>query len=195
MKKRMSAVLIAFVFVCSSLLLSSCAKKQIQVSDTVSPPAAEQKVDDAAKAKAEEEAGKRAEEEATNQARQRELEKRKAFDAQFRMFESEHIYFAFDKWDLTAESQALLKQKANWLRDNAFYSVRIDGHCDERGTNEYNLALGERRAQVAKKFLMNLGISGDHISTLSYGEERPAGPGHNEQAWSKNRRDEFKLIK
>jgi peptidoglycan-associated lipoprotein len=195
MKKRMSAVLIAFVFVCSSLLLSSCAKKQIQVSDTVSPPAAEQKVDDAAKAKMEEEARKRAEEEAAKQARQRELEKRKAFAAQFRMFESQHIYFAFDKSDLTAESQALLKQKDNWLRDNASYSIRIDGHCDERGTNEYNLALGERRAHAAKKFLMDLGISGDRISTLSYGEERPADPGHNEQAWSKNRRDEFKLIK
>lgn len=195
MKKRMSAVLIAFVFVCSSLLLSSCAKKQVQVSDTVSPQAAEQKVDDAAKAKAEEEAGKGTEEEATNQARQRELEKRKAFDAQFRMFESQHIYFAFDKSDLTAESQALLKQKANWLRDNASYSVRIDGHCDERGTNEYNLALGERRAHAAKKFLTDLEISGDRISSLSYGEERPAAPGHNEQAWSKNRRDGFKLIK
>jgi peptidoglycan-associated lipoprotein len=195
MKKRMSAVLIAFVFVCSSLLLSSCAKKQIQVSDTVSPPAAEQKVDDAAKAKTEEEARKRAEEEAAKQARQRELEKRKAFAFQIRMFEYQHIYFAFDKSDLTAESQALLKQKDNWLRDNASYSIRIDGHCDERGTNEYNLALGERRAHAAKKFLMDLGISGDRISTLSYGEERPADPGHNEQAWSKNRRDEFKLIK
>jgi len=195
MKKRMSAVLIAFVFVCSSLLLSSCAKKQIQVSDTVSPPAAEQKVDDAAKEKAEEKAGEGAVGEATNQARQRELEKRKAFDAQFRMFESQHIYFAFDKSDLTAESQSLLKQQANWLRDNASYTVRIDGHCDERGTNEYNLALGERRAHAAKKFLTDLGISGDRISSLSYGEERPAAPGHNEQAWSKNRRDGFKLIK
>jgi peptidoglycan-associated lipoprotein len=195
MKKRMSAVVIAFVFVCSSLLLSSCAKKQIQVSDTVSPPAAEQKVDDAGKAKAEEGAGKGAEDEAAKQARQRELEKRKAFDAQLRMFESQPIYFAFDKSDLTAESQALLNQKANWLRDNASYSVRIDGHCDERGTNEYNLALGERRAHAAKKFLMDMGIPDDHISTLSYGEERPAGPGRNEQAWSKNRRDEFKLIK
>ena len=195
MKKRMSAVLIAFVFVCSSLLLSSCAKKQIQVSDTVSPPAAEQKVDDAVKAKAEEEAGEGAEEETTSQARQRELEKRKAFDAQFRMFESQRIYFAFDKSDLTAESQTLLKQQANWLRDNSSYSVRIDGHCDERGTNEYNLALGERRAHAAKKFLTDLGISGDRISPLSYGEERPAAPGHNEQAWSKNRRDGFKLIK
>jgi peptidoglycan-associated lipoprotein len=191
----MSAVLIAFVFVCSSLLLTSCAKKQIQVSDTVSPQAAEQKVDDPAKAKAEEEAGKGTEEEATNQVRQRELEKGKAFDAQFRMFEFQHIYFAFDKSDLTAESQALLKQKANWLRDNASYSVRIDGHCDERGTNEYNLALGERRAHAAKKFLTDLGISGDRISSLSYGEEKPAAPGHNEQAWSKNRRDGFKLIK
>ena len=195
MKKRMSAVLIAFVFVCSSLLLSSCAKKQIQVSDTVSPPAAEQKVDDAAKEKAEEKAGEGAVGEANNQARQRELEKRKAFDAQFRMFESQHIYFAFDKSDLTAESQSLLKQQANWLRDNASYTVRIDGNCDERGTNEYNLALGERRAHAAKKFLTDLGIYGDRISSLSYGEERPAAPGHNEQAWSKNRRDGFKLIK
>ncbi|MFP3929181.1 MAG: OmpA family protein, partial [Desulfobacteraceae bacterium] len=73
--------------------------------------------------------------------------------------------------------------------------VRIEGHCDERGTNEYNLALGERRANAAKKYLISLGVSEDRVRTISYGEERPADPRHNEEAWAKNRRDEFKLFK
>ena len=81
------------------------------------------------------------------------------------------------------------------MRANPRYSVRIEGHCDERGTNEYNIALGERRANAAWKFMNALGISGNRLTTISYGEERPADPGHNENAWSKNRRDEFKLIK
>ena len=78
--------------------------------------------------------------------------------------------------------------------ENPGFSVRIDGHCDERGTNEYNLALGERRANAAVEFIMTLGVSGDRLSTLSFGEERPAVSGHDEGAWAQNRRDEFKLI-
>ena len=73
--------------------------------------------------------------------------------------------------------------------------MRVEGNCDERGTQEYNLALGQRRADAAKKFLMALGVAEHRIGTISYGEERPADPGHNERAWALNRRDEFKLTK
>jgi peptidoglycan-associated lipoprotein len=96
---------------------------------------------------------------------------------------------------LKAPARAILENKAAWLRANGRYKVRIEGHCDERGTNEYNLALGERRANSAFKYLNALGVSADRMSTISYGEERPADPGHNEAAWAKNRRDEFKLYK
>ena len=103
-------------------------------------------------------------------------------------------YFDFDKSDLKPESKIVLKKKADFLRVYPSYSARIEGHCDERGTNEYNLALGERRANAIWKFLNTLGVSGDRLAAISYGEERPADPGHNESAWAKNRRGVCKLI-
>ncbi|MFO7964237.1 MAG: peptidoglycan-associated lipoprotein Pal [Desulfobacterales bacterium] len=108
-------------------------------------------------------------------------------------FVNQDIYFNFDKADLSPEAQAVLKEKAAWLRENPEVDVIIEGHCDERGTNEYNIALGERRAQSAKIFLVDLGISPDRLSTISYGEEMPVDPGHNESAWQKNRRAHFQI--
>jgi len=108
-------------------------------------------------------------------------------------FESERIYFDFDRSNLKPEAQTNLKRKAEWLRANIQFSIVIEGNCDERGTSEYNLALGERRANAAKTFLTSMGVSEIRISAISYGEERPADPGHNEEAWAKNRRDEFKV--
>jgi peptidoglycan-associated lipoprotein len=202
MRKRMMTVLIALTFICASfLVMASCAKKQVQVSEPVQPTTQEMTAEDEAKAKAEEAARQRAEEEAKakaeaeRQARLRELKQSQQLADEIRMFESDNIYFDFDKADLKPEAQATIRNKADWLRMNSSYAVRIEGHCDERGTNEYNLALGERRAHAAKKFLAALGISEDRISTISYGEERPADPTHNQEAWAKNRRDEFKLIK
>ena len=201
MQKRMMTALIALTFICSSFFfMAACAKKQVQVSEPVQPTTQEMKAEgEEAKAKAEEEAKRRAEEEARaeaeRQARLRELKMSQEFAEQVRVFESDNIYFDFDKSDLKPESKTTLKTKGEWLRANPTYAVRIEGHCDERGTNEYNLALGERRAHAAKRFLMALGISGDRVSTISYGEERPAVVGHNEGAWEQNRRDEFKLIK
>jgi peptidoglycan-associated lipoprotein len=109
-------------------------------------------------------------------------------------FESENIYFDFDKAVLKPEAKANLKKKAAFLRANPSYSVLIGGNCDERGTEEYNLALGERRANSAKEYLMALGISGDRIKTISYGELRPADPASNPVAWALNRRDTFTLF-
>ena len=106
-------------------------------------------------------------------------------------FMTERVYFDFDKSVLKMEGQALLKKKAEWLKANSGAKVLIEGNCDERGTAEYNLALGERRAESAKKFLVDLGIDAKRISTISYGEERPVDPRHTEEAWSKNRNDGF----
>ena len=103
------------------------------------------------------------------------------------------IYFDYDKAALKAESKAQLEKAADWLKKNPSVNCQIEGHCDERGTNEYNLALGERRALAARRYLVSLGISSDRIFTISYGEERPAIEGHDESAWKYNRRDEFKI--
>ncbi len=103
----------------------------------------------------------------------------------------EDIYFEFDKSTLTPAAQDNLMQKAEWLRENPDAMVTIEGHCDDRGTNEYNLALGDRRAESAKAFLVDLGIDASRLTTISYGEERPVDPRQNEEAWAKNRRDHF----
>jgi peptidoglycan-associated lipoprotein len=103
----------------------------------------------------------------------------------------EDIYFEFDKSTLTPAAQDNLLRKAEWLRENPDATVTIEGNCDERGTNEYNLALGDRRAESAKAFLGDLGIDPARMTTISYGEERPVDPRHNEEAWAKNRRAHF----
>ena len=103
----------------------------------------------------------------------------------------EDVYFEFDKSTLTPAAQDNLLRKAEWLRENPDATATVEGHCDERGTNEYNLALGDRRAQSAKAFLTDLGIDPSRLSTISYGEERPVDPRSNEEAWAKNRRAHF----
>ncbi len=206
--KRKAQVLIMFGLVVALMALgSACAKKQVK-QETV--PVVAQEDDSAARRAAEEAeaAKKRAESEAAEEARKRAAEEaeasKKRADAeaaqrllqdQMNAFESEKIYFDYDRADLKPEAQATLEKKARFLESNQSYSVIIEGHCDERGTNEYNLALGERRADAAKKYLGSLGISGGRITTISYGEEKPVAAGHNESSWSQNRRDEFKLEK
>jgi peptidoglycan-associated lipoprotein len=101
------------------------------------------------------------------------------------------VYFEFDSFSLTSESRGILDQDAKWLKDNAGVRVQIEGHCDERGTTEYNLALGERRAGAVKDYLAKKGIAADRLQTISYGEERPVSTGSNEMAWAQNRRAEF----
>lgn len=108
-------------------------------------------------------------------------------------FVNADVYFDFDDVTLTSNARMVLKQKVAWLRENPGASVLIEGHCDERGTEEYNIALGQRRAQSVKTFLMNAGISISRLSTVSYGEERPVDFGNNESAWGKNRRAHFKI--
>ena len=105
--------------------------------------------------------------------------------------ELEDIHFEFDRSDLTSEAREILKRHADWLLKNKDYTVVIEGHCDERGTTEYNLALGQRRAAETMKFLANLGIESSRMRIISYGEERPLDPRHCEEAWAKNRRAHF----
>jgi len=107
------------------------------------------------------------------------------------MFTNEDIFFAFDSSMLSDDAKHTLLRKEYYLKNNTGDSVTIEGHCDERGTNEYNLALGERRAESAKKYLVNLGIDASRLETVSYGEEKPVDSGHNEAAWAKNRRAHF----
>ncbi|NNL78072.1 MAG: peptidoglycan-associated lipoprotein Pal [Desulfobacterales bacterium] len=103
----------------------------------------------------------------------------------------EDIYYDFDKSTLTPAAQDNLLRKAEWLRENPAATATIEGHCDERGTNEYNLALGDRRAESAKAFLADLGIDAARLTTISYGEERPVCPQQSEECWAKNRRSHF----
>jgi peptidoglycan-associated lipoprotein len=126
-------------------------------------------------------------------AREQAENARKLEDANKKVFLTELVLFEFDSSVLTPTAQDLLKRKAEWLKTNGKASVIIEGHCDERGSNEYNLALGWRRAEAAKAFLVDLGISAARMSTISYGEERPFDKGHYEGAWSKNRRAHFVL--
>jgi len=100
----------------------------------------------------------------------------------------DRVFFGFDKSDLSSEAQATLDRQAAWLKKYPGVKVTIEGHCDERGTREYNLALGERRATAAKNYLVAAGIPAGRISTISYGKERPAVVGSNEAAWAQNRR-------
>ena len=104
------------------------------------------------------------------------------------------IHFDYDKAIIRGGDAAVLDQKVAILQANPGLRIRISGHCDERGSDEYNLALGNRRATAAKQYLVSHGIDGGRVETVSYGEERPMDPGHNEDAWSKNRRDEFEIL-
>lgn len=100
----------------------------------------------------------------------------------------DRVFFGFDKYDLRAPARAVLERQAAWLKKYPRVTVTIEGHADERGTREYNLALGERRAQSAKDYLVSLGLDPGRVATISYGKERPVAPGHDEAAWAQNRR-------
>jgi peptidoglycan-associated lipoprotein len=105
----------------------------------------------------------------------------------------EDIHFDFDKSFIREDAKPALQKVAEYMKKNPGTSVLIEGHCDERGTAEYNMALGERRATSAKSYLISLGVRGGALSTVSFGKEKPVDPGHNEEAWAKNRRAHFVL--
>lgn len=176
-KVRMVVLVLGLVMV--SLTMHSCAKRQVGVTQPAVEPKQE-KAPASASAPAPDVT---------------DVDRAQKVRSEIQAFEATHIYFDFDKSEIKPEAKAVLEKKAAWLRENGGYSVRVEGHADERGTSEYNLALGERRAKAAMKYLNALGISADRMSTLSYGEERPRCTESNESCWSRNRRDEFKLSK
>ena len=108
--------------------------------------------------------------------------------------ELQTAYFDFDSFQLRKDARDALKFDADWLRKSSGATVQVEGHCDERGTTEYNLALGEKRANAARDYLVKLGVNKSRVSVISYGKERPADPGHTEDSWGKNRRAQFVIL-
>ena len=190
MNKKTVVVGVALVWFSASLFLAGgCSRKQSKVEEVTAPPSA-----GAPKAPGEdEEAQRRAE--AERQARLQDTEKGQSIRDQIQTFEAEPVYFDFNSSELAPQYRPVLEKKARWLKGHPEYNLKIEGHCDERGTEEYNLALGERRAKVVMNYLVSLGVPSGRISTISYGEERPSTSGHDEMAWAKNRRAEFRLSK
>ncbi len=194
-KKGLTILILIFSL---GLIMTGCPKKTVlkEGSPVKKEEAArlEAERERAAKEARERELAKLREEEA-KKAREKEFEKslvaKKEPGIEGEIFESKllkDIHFDFDKYDIRPEDAEILKGNVVLLMKYPNVKIQIEGHCDERGTNEYNLALGERRANSTKKYLISIGISPDRISTISYGEERPVDPGHNEEAWAKNRR-------
>ncbi|MDY0131455.1 MAG: peptidoglycan-associated lipoprotein Pal [Desulforegulaceae bacterium] len=185
--------LTVFILICFFGLGLGCASKQVDIDEGMSQ---EQQISEEDKQKAEEE--KKAKEErlkAEELKRQQKLEQQKKEEKQkkeaLRKFSDVNVYFGFDSSEITSKARAILEEKAAWLLENKDVKIILEGHCDERGTTQYNLALGERRAESVKTYLVALGVDGSRISTISYGEERPAVQGSGEDVWSKNRRAEF----
>jgi peptidoglycan-associated lipoprotein len=195
-------LVVLVLILCVGLLLTGCPKKTV-VKEEPSMRKAEEPVaerEKAAKLAAEQEAARIREEEA-KKAKEKEFEKslvaKKEPGIEGEVFESrllKDIHFDFDKYDIRPEDAGILKENAALLMNYPKVKIQVEGHCDERGTSEYNLALGERRANAAKRYLLSQGISSDRISSISYGEEKPLDPGHNEEAWSKNRRGHFVIL-
>lgn len=117
-----------------------------------------------------------------------------AVDAAAQQITDGVVYFDFDKYDIKAEYRDMLQQKAELMKQYPSIRVRIEGNCDERGTQEYNLALGERRARAAYEYLVMLGVNPDQMEMISFGKERPAVEGTGPAVWAKNRRDDFRVI-
>ncbi len=188
MKYKNWTLLILLLVVFVAFLAPSCGKKEIRSEPVMAEEEARRRAEEEARRREmERQAGVR-EESLTEEGLREEKEKMR-FERD--MFENEDILFEFDSAKLSEEAQNILRSKADWLRKNPRARVTVEGHCDERGTTEYNLALGDRRAFSAKSFLVDLGIDDSRLMTVSYGEERPLDPGPTEEAWAKNRRAHF----
>lgn len=172
-----------------ALALGACGGKNVPQVD----PAAEQaRLEEEARLQREAEERRRAEEEARRRAEE-EAARRRAEEeaARAREILAEMVFFDFDRSDIRADAAEVLTRKVAVLRANPDVTIRVEGHADERGSDEYNLALGMRRAQSVKDFLVGYGISANRIETFSFGEDRPLNRASNEEAWATNRRAEF----
>lgn len=188
MKKTINRLVpLLFVGMC---VYTGCAKQEVVKSDNPLPPAMSQGIAGShapdAPAAANEQSATVNRDEQMNSA----LKNNPAKPADSRTA-FEKVYFNFDSWELDDTARQALVKNYSLAKQHPQSRIRIEGHCDERGSGEYNLALGERRAQAAARYLTTLGMKADRLSTISYGKEKPADPGHDESAWAKNRRDEF----
>jgi peptidoglycan-associated lipoprotein len=190
------------IFCISMMLMTGCAKKAVSkdeglVAGEKKAAAAQSEADikkkEAEAAAKEEAARKLAAEQQKEDVKELALKRDAAVAAAAEKEQTafEDIYFVFDKSTIEPEAREILKRLAGLLGSNKNYSLVIEGHCDERGTVEYNLALGQRRADAAMKYLVDLGLDKESIKTITYGKERPLDPGHDEEAWAKNRRAHF----
>ena len=185
---------ILILVLCLGLIMVGCPKKTVvkeEPSVKKGEEAALAEREKAAKLEAEKTAKEKMKEEEARKEFEESLVAKKEPGIAGEVFESKllkDIHFDFDKYDIRPGDAEILKENAALLVKYPKVKIQIEGHCDERGTVEYNLALAERRANNTKKYLISLGISADRISTISYGKERPLDRGHNEEAWAKNRR-------
>lgn len=174
----------------ASMLVAACRQDPPPPPQPTGPTAEEleqARQDSIRAAREAEEARRRAEEE----ARRRAEAEREAAIAAARATLSQAVYFDYDESEITPQAQQTLRAKVEILRANSSLNVRIEGHADERGSTEYNLALGTRRAEAVRQFFTSFGLDASRFAITSYGEERPAARGSTEQAWSQNRRAEF----
>jgi peptidoglycan-associated lipoprotein len=176
MKTRSSLFLFAMIVFVSMLAFWGCPKK----AEVTATPEAQKEEAVPEQAKPEQKA------EAPKEEAKPEREEAAAAAAGL-----QPIYFDFDKSFIRSDARGIMKANAQWLKANPKVRIKIEGNCDERGTIEYNQALGQRRAASAKKYLTDLGISGSRISLISYGKEKPICADHSEECWQKNRRDNF----
>ena len=187
---KKSCACFAMLLIISGLLFTaSCAEK----TGAVKSEATVTQADENAEKMAAEKKVQLEEQKLIEEKRLQEEAKQRENMAARNRFLSEDIHFEFDKAVILPEAQEVLKGKATWLQENPDVKVMIEGHCDDRGTTEYNIALGARRAESAKTCMIDLGIAASRVSTISHGEECPVDPGHNEDAWAKNRRAHFAI--
>ena len=168
----------------------SCAKKQVtmETQEMAADESQQSAEDEAARREAEE---ARLREQRAREARQRQEASSMSEAARKAAFEDEEIHFDFDKYVLTPQAMMVLDDKAAYLREHPEVRVLVEGHCDDRGSNEYNLALGDRRANSAKNYLVKSGVAESQVTTISYGEEQPLCMQQNESCWYRNRRGHF----
>ena len=176
---RLSVALLMILF--AMLLTTSCAKKEMQTEQVSTTQPEIQEVAPEKSSGETEEAARLLEED-------RLLKEAAALEAARKAFVSENVRFAYNSYDLSNQAQRILNNKADYLRMNSGVKVTVEGYCDERGTEAYNIALGKQRAESVKKFLVDQGISTDRLLTVSYGEKKPIALGHDEASWAKNRR-------
>jgi peptidoglycan-associated lipoprotein len=180
---------VVFLATTGALCITGCAKQQVVKKDEIAPPAAATKpAEAAAKPSLPEVPVKKAAVDMRN------ISKSAVADDVHLRTSLDKVFFAFDSSALSTAARDTLAKNAAYLKKNAGVNVRIEGNCDERGSDEYNLALGEKRAKEAKQYLVALGIAAERLTTISYGKEQPAVPGQDEAAWAKDRRDEFVVL-